>query len=116
MRIILDFLLFLSGAEEKIEFEYDTFTMFLRQQLFPDSVLDSSHWLLSEMEFGDAKEAVRHKLSLLLKDYILFSKPISLIKSAIISGCTEIEFRKDENSILQTNSTWYHPGDRASIE
>ena len=85
--------------QEKIEFEYDTFTMFLRQQLFPNNVLDSSHWLLSEMEFGDAKEAVRHKLSLLLKDYIQFSKPISLIKSAIISGSTEIEFRKDENSI-----------------
>lgn len=70
---------------EDIDLEYESFIDFVKQQYFPQNVLDSQLWIISDMDINDLQENVRGKLQTILKSYIHLNVVIDRIKKSIFT-------------------------------
>lgn len=92
-------------ANSNFEISYDSIIELLNQLFYSNGTIEPKFWFITDMEFGDSKDAVRSKLTDILKNYIGVNSITNAIKDAIFTKNTYILFDSTDNTVRFSSSS-----------
>ncbi|CCD25729.1 Dsl1p NDAI_0F04110 [Naumovozyma dairenensis CBS 421] len=85
-----------------VEIAYDSFISSIKNLYFPNDIIDSEFWIISNVELNDLHESIRNKLQTIFKDYINLDGVSAMIKNAIFTNNKQFKYANNKLSIISS--------------